>query len=203
MYQQIATGASAFALKPQLKTCHSWRFWWFWGASLVAPLVKNLPAMQETWFSSWVRKILWRRHRLPTPVFLGFPGGSASKESSCNVGDLGSVPGLGRSPGEGNGYPLQYFGLENSMDYTGRRVGHNGVTFTFTWFYFFLFGLLKPPQFLYPVVAKGLVKYCLMRTPWRPYTPLFLSDDLLNGQTDIWNAFFMRYDLRRKPPTIT
>ena len=46
----------------------------------------------------------------------GFPCGSAGKESACNVGDLGSVPGLGRSPGEGKGYPLQYSGLENSMD---------------------------------------------------------------------------------------
>ena len=47
---------------------------------------------------------------------MGFPGGSAGKESACNVGDLGSIPGLGRSPGEGKGYPLQYSGLENSMD---------------------------------------------------------------------------------------
>ena len=46
----------------------------------------------------------------------GFPGGSAGKESACNVGDLDSIPGLGRSPGEGKGYPLQYSGLENSMD---------------------------------------------------------------------------------------
>ena len=44
------------------------------------------------------------------------PGGSDGKESACNVGDLGSIPGLGRSPGEGNSYPLQYSGLENSMD---------------------------------------------------------------------------------------
>ena len=49
---------------------------------------------------------------------LGFPCGSAGKESACNAGDLGSIPGLGRSPGEGKGYPLQYSGLENSMDYT-------------------------------------------------------------------------------------
>ena len=48
--------------------------------------------------------------------YTGFPGGSASKESSCNAGDLGSIPGLGRSPGEGHGYPLQYPGLENSMN---------------------------------------------------------------------------------------
>ena len=48
--------------------------------------------------------------------FVGFRCGSAGKESTCNVGDLGSIPGLGRSPGEGKGYPLQYSGLENSMD---------------------------------------------------------------------------------------
>ena len=48
---------------------------------------------------------------------MGFPGGSAGKESTCNAGDLGSIPVLGRSPGEGKGYPLQYSGLENSMDY--------------------------------------------------------------------------------------
>ena len=45
-----------------------------------------------------------------------FPSGSAGKEPACNVGDPGSIPGLGRSPGEGNGYPLQYSGLENSME---------------------------------------------------------------------------------------
>ena len=53
---------------------------------------------------------------LPIPVFLGFPCGSAGKESACNAGDLGSIPGSGRSPGEGKGYPLQYSGLENSID---------------------------------------------------------------------------------------
>ena len=58
----------------------------------------------------------WRRDRLPTPVFLGFPCGSAGKESARSVGDLGLIPGLGRSPGGGKGYPLQYSGLENSMD---------------------------------------------------------------------------------------
>ena len=46
----------------------------------------------------------------------GFPCGSAGKEYACSERDLGSVPGLGRSPGEGNGYPLLYSGLENSMD---------------------------------------------------------------------------------------
>ena len=49
-------------------------------------------------------------------MFLGFNCGSAGKESTCNMGDLGSIPGLGRSPGEGEDYPLEYSGLENSMD---------------------------------------------------------------------------------------
>ena len=65
---------------------------------------------------SWGRKSRWRRDRLPTPGFLGFPCGSAGRESACNAGDLGSIPGLGRSPGEGKGHPLQYSGLENSLD---------------------------------------------------------------------------------------
>ena len=64
----------------------------------------------------------WRRDRLPTPVFLGFPCGSAGKESVCNVRDLDSIPGLERSPGEGKGYPFQYSGLENSMDCIVHRV---------------------------------------------------------------------------------
>ena len=67
---------------------HSW-------ASLVAQLVKNPPTMQKTLFDSVVRRIPWRRNRLPTPVFLGFPGGSDGKESACNAGDLGLIPGLG------------------------------------------------------------------------------------------------------------
>ena len=67
-------------------------------------------------FNPWVGKICWRRDRLPTPVCLGFPCGSEGKESPCNTGDLGSIPGSERYPGEGKGYPLQYSGLENSMD---------------------------------------------------------------------------------------
>ena len=59
---------------------------------------------------------------LPTPVFLGFACGSAGKESACNVGDLGSIPGLGSFPGEGEGYPLHYSALENSMDPIVHRI---------------------------------------------------------------------------------
>ena len=53
---------------------------------------------------------------------MGFPGGSGSKESACNPGDLGLIPGSGRSPGEGNDNPLQYSGLENSMDRGASRA---------------------------------------------------------------------------------
>ena len=81
--------------------------------------------LQCTWFDSWVRKIPWRRDRLPTPISLDFPCGSAGKEPACNVGDLGSIPGLGRSPGEGNGYLRQYSGLENLMDCIVHRVANS------------------------------------------------------------------------------
>ena len=59
-----------------------------------------------------VRKIPLRRDRLPTSVFLGFPGGSDSKEYSCNAGDPGLIPGLGRSSGGGHDNPLQHSCLE-------------------------------------------------------------------------------------------
>ena len=74
--------------------------------SELAQLVKNLPAMQETLFDSWAGKTPWRRDRLPTPVVMSFPGGLDGKESTCNTEDLGSIPGLERSPGEGHGNSL-------------------------------------------------------------------------------------------------
>ena len=58
--------------------------------------------------------------------FMGFPGGSGSKESTCSEGDLGLIPGLGRSPGEGKDYPLQHSGLENSMDCIVHSLRHRG-----------------------------------------------------------------------------
>ena len=58
---------------------------------------------------------------------MGFPGGSAGKESACNAGDLDLTPGLGRSPGEGKGYPFQYFGLENSMDCIVHEIPKSGT----------------------------------------------------------------------------
>ena len=96
--------------------------------SLIAQLVKNPPVMQETLVRFLGQAIPWRRYRLPTPMFLGFPCGSADKESACNAGDLGLILRLGRFPEEGKGYPFQYCGRENSMDY----IIH-GVTKSQTW----------------------------------------------------------------------
>ena len=76
----------------------------------------NPPVMQETQVQFWGGKILWRRNKLPTPVFMGFPGGSDGKESTFNAGNLGSIPGSGRAPGEGNGNPLQHSCLENHLE---------------------------------------------------------------------------------------
>ena len=59
---------------------------------------------------------------------MGFAGDSDGKESAGNTGDPGSIPGLGRSPGEGNGNPLQYAYLENSMDKGARLVTVHGIT---------------------------------------------------------------------------
>ena len=59
---------------------------------------------------------------------MGFSGSSNCKESVCNAGDPGSIPGLGRSPGEGNGYPLQYFCLKNSMDRGAWKATVHGLT---------------------------------------------------------------------------
>ena len=63
--------------------------------------------------------------------YRGFADGSAGKESACNAGDLGLIPRLGRSPGEENGYPLQYSGLENSMECIVH--GNDGGTFTYVY----------------------------------------------------------------------
>ena len=79
------------------------------GAPLVAWLGIRLQC-RRPWLNSWVGKMPWRRDM--TPVFLGFPAGSDSKESACNAGDLGSIPASGRSPGGGHGNSLQYSCLE-------------------------------------------------------------------------------------------
>ena len=84
------------------------------GASLVAQLVKNPPAMWETWIWSlgWDDPL---EKGKSTHSSMSFPCGSDGKESACNAGDLDSIPGSGRSPGEGNGNPFEYSCLENPV----------------------------------------------------------------------------------------
>ena len=74
---------------------------------------------------------------------LGFPGGSAGKEFACNAGDLGSIPGLRRFLGEGKGYPLEYSGLENSMDCIVLGVAKSWTRLRF---YFHFFDVTRLPS---------------------------------------------------------
>ena len=100
--------------------------------SLIAQLVKNLPVMQETLVWSLGQEDTLEKGQATHSSILGVPFGSAGKESAHSAGDLGSIPGLERPPGEGKGYPFQYSGLENSIQSMGsQRVGHDWVTFTF------------------------------------------------------------------------
>ena len=80
------------------------------------------------WGSAWIIKI--------DKLLRGFPGGSDGKESACNAGDPDSIPGPGRSLGEGNGNPLQYSCLENLMDRGAWWVAVYGVEKSWTWLYF-------------------------------------------------------------------
>ena len=121
-------------------------------------------------FNSWAGMIHWRRDRLPTPVFLGFPCVSADKESACNAGDLGLILGLGRSPGEGNSYALQYSGLENSMDY----IVH-GVTKSWTLMSDFHF------HFLHHLSHQG-----------SPYNRVTISNPLQHPR-GLWSLSVMPY----------
>ena len=109
---------------PRIKTGHplSWVFGWLVGNStgLEIPLtLLSYPSINRLLFCVFV--ILTDRKRsshISRSLLMNwpFPGGSEGKASACNAGDLGSISGSGRSHGEGNGYPLQYSCLENSMD---------------------------------------------------------------------------------------
>ena len=85
---------------------------------------------------------------------VGFPCGSAGKESTCNVGDLGLISGLGRSSGERKSYPLQYSGLENSMDYIVHRVTKSQTRLTFT-FHFLIYSKWQPTPVFLPGESWG------------------------------------------------
>ena len=82
---------------------------WSLRKAFLSPLSIYLSSIPRPYLS-------WEKEIFPPPAPQGFSCGSAAKESTCNAADLGSIPGLERSPGEGKGYALQYSGLENSMD---------------------------------------------------------------------------------------
>ena len=96
-------------------------------------------------------------------VIWGFPGGLGDKESACNAGDLGSIPGLGRSPGEGKGYPLQYSGLENSMDCIVHGVAKSQTQLRDFLFHFLSSGMLT--NLVSPGTFDKLAKQ--QRTSWQ------------------------------------
>ena len=137
-------------------------------ASFVAQLVKNPPAMWETWvrYLGWecplekgkaphTSILVWRIPCTIQPMGsqrigqdwvtfpFPFPGGSDWKESACTVGDPGLIPGLGRSPGEGNGNPLQYSCLENPVDGEAWWATVHRVSKSWRWLSDFTLGVLK------------------------------------------------------------
>ena len=87
---------------------------------------------------------------------MGIPGGSEGKASACNVGDPGSIPGLGRSPGEGNGNPLHYSCLENSMDGGALWATINAVAKSWTRLSDFTFFPLRNTVLIYQITYFGL-----------------------------------------------
>ena len=116
---------------------------------------------------------IWRQHLL----YKGFRGGSAGKEYACNAWDLSSIPRLGRFPGEGKGYPLQYFGLENSVD----CIVH-GVTKSRTWlsdFHLFLFS--------YKIIKIHL---------WSSSEVKTLEPHMMAGLSNFWKASHTAEQLR-------
>ena len=88
------------------------RSWWWTGRPGVLRFMGSQRIRQD-----WVTEMNWTEGKIRVLCSLGFPDGSAGKESACNAGNLTLIPGLGRSPGKRNSYPLQYSGLENFMDY--------------------------------------------------------------------------------------
>ena len=119
----------------------------------------------------------------------GFPGGSEVKESACSAGDLGSIPGLGKSPGEGNGNPLQYSCLENPMDGGAWWATVHGVAKSQTRLSDFTaqvqFMLWNMPSVLFCSV-KSLSRVRLFATPWTVAHQAFLSMEF--SRKEYWSG---------------
>ena len=115
-------------------------------------------------------------------IEVGFPRGSAVKESACNVGNLGLISGLGRSPGEGKVYPLLYSGLENSMGcivhgVTKSRIQLNNFHIHFTFIWASLIGQsVKNLRAVQETRVRSLVRKIAWRRKWQP-TPVFLPGE--------------------------
>ena len=151
--------------------------------SLITQLVKNSPTVDPSSIPE-SGKIPWRRDRLPTPVFFGFPCGLAGKESAHKVGDLGSIPGLGRSPGEEKSYPLLFSGLENSMDNPwGRKESDTTEQLSLS-FHIYFISIYLLPRWLSSKESMCQCRRCrfnpwvgkiFWRRKWQP-TPEFLPE---------------------------
>ena len=102
----------------------------------------------------------WKSGSLGLSPALGFPGGSTGKEFACNAGDLGSIPELGRSPGEGNDYPLQYSGLANSMDCIVHGVVKSWTLLSDFHFYF-LVHIIK--AMIFPGIMYGYESWTIKK----------------------------------------
>ena len=128
---------------------------------------------------------------------LGRPCGSAGKESACNARDLGLIPGLGRPPGEGKGYPLQYSGLENSMDYTV----HGGLKESDTTDQLSLHLGLKGPERKINRKSKSNVVFCPHQKFHCPRSSRCLSQSISMVRKTKWIAiksFMFIYSSSRK-----
>ena len=138
-------------------------------------------------FNYWVGKIRWKWDRLPTPALQGFLCGSAGKEPACNVGDLDLIPGLGRSPKERKGYPLQYSGLENSKDCTVHGVAKIRTRLSDFYFHFCLVSLRVSP---FHFIVLKVQSFCYVYLILQRY--LYLVTDVIKFLC-MWRTQFQMY----------
>ena len=114
-------------------------------------------------------------------LYTGFPDSSVGKESACNTGDLGSIPGLGISPREGKGYPLQYSGLENSMHCKVHGVAKSQTQLRNFHFHFHVYICIRSVQFGHSVMSNSLRPQELQHT--RPPCPSPTPSWQIEGET--------------------
>ena len=133
-------------------------------------------SLKSPWFIGKCSLNIWFNYF--KVLFWGFPGGSDGKESTCNVEDLGLIPGLGRSPGEGNGYPLQYSYLENPMVRGARWAVVHRVAKSWTWrFHYF------------PICLWAFIILVNLRVTWQIAENQWKS--LQMGRDDYWYHIFL------------